>query len=159
MRSKPAIAAIIVILLSAFFFLQENSGSAITPDAGLGPAATTAPVQAGDAGTGQNATTGRDASPGFRSRNLLEDHFAKHGAEFGATSPEEYLALARSLRNARTGSDVLEITRTLDKVISKFDRRSGAFIAFDPDSTIRTFFKPTDGEAYFKRQANRLPEP
>lgn len=159
MRSKPAIAAILVILLSAFFLLQENSGSAITPGAGSDPAAVGTPIQTADAGTGQNVSTGSDRSPGFRSRKLLEDHFARHGAEFRAASPEEYLALARSLRNTRAGGDVLEITRTQDRVISKFDRRSGAFIAFDPDSTIRTFFKPTDGEAYFRRQANRLPEP
>ena len=35
------------------------------------------------------------------------------------------------------------------------DRSTGAFVAFDADSTIRTFFKPNDGEAYFERQARR----
>ena len=40
-------------------------------------------------------------------------------------------------------------------VVTKFDRRSGAFIAYNADRTIRTFFIPVDGERYFRRQARR----
>lgn len=94
---------------------------------------------------------------GFRSRERLAEHFAKHGAEFNAASAEAYLSLAQQLRAAPAGSDILELTRPGDGVISKFDRQSGAFLAFDPDSTIRTFFKPNDGEGYFRRQARRTP--
>jgi hypothetical protein len=32
-----------------------------------------------------------------------------------------------------------------------------AFLAVNRDGTIRTFFKPNDGEAYFRRQASRTP--
>ena len=35
------------------------------------------------------------------------------------------------------------------------DRSSGTFLAFNPDLTIRTFFKPNDGESYFHRQSKR----
>ena len=49
---------------------------------------------------------------------------------------------------------MIEATRA-DGVVTRFDRDSGAFIAFDPDGTIRTFFKPRDGEAYFRRQRDR----
>ncbi|MBL0940579.1 MAG: hypothetical protein IBJ03_16910 [Gemmatimonadaceae bacterium] len=97
------------------------------------------------------------STKGFRSVPHLADHFEKHGAEFGASSAAEYLALAQSLRDAPRGNDVLEIVRPTDGVISRFDRSSGAFLAVDPDGTIRTFFKPNDGEAYFRRQAKRLP--
>jgi pyocin large subunit-like protein len=53
---------------------------------------------------------------------------------------------------------VLEIRRPSDGVVSRFDRRSGAFLAFDSDGTIRTFFRPNDGESYFRRQARRAPQ-
>ena len=42
-----------------------------------------------------------------------------------------------------------------DGRITRFDRTSGAFLAFDRDGIIRTFFRPNDGEAYFRRQAER----
>ncbi|MEP6832119.1 MAG: hypothetical protein ABJB74_01945 [Gemmatimonas sp.] len=40
-----------------------------------------------------------------------------------------------------------------------FDRSAVDCLAFDHDGTIRTFFKPNDGERYFRRQANRPPSP
>lgn len=95
---------------------------------------------------------------GFRTRDRLLDHYDKHGAEFKASSPEAYLVLAQTLRAEPAVGDVREIVRPTDGVISKFDRRTGAFVAFDADSTIRTFFKPNDGEAYFERQARRRPQ-
>ena len=49
---------------------------------------------------------------------------------------------------------MLELRRP-DGSVSRFDRASGAFLAFDADGTIRTFFKPNDGERYFERQAGR----
>jgi len=93
-------------------------------------------------------------SVGFRTRRLLEEHFAKHAREFGDISRAEYLRQAQRLRDAPVGGSVLEIRRG-DGTISRFDRRSSAFLAFDDDGTIRTFFKPNDGERYFRRQANR----
>lgn len=95
---------------------------------------------------------------GFRSRQRLADHYAKHGSEFGKVSQDEYLRLAQALRDAPVGADVLEIRRG-DGTVSRFDRKSGAFIAFDADGTIRTFFRPNDGEAYFQRQARRRGDP
>jgi len=92
--------------------------------------------------------------PGFRSRRQFDEHFAKHGAEFGRVTPEQYLALAQELRDAPAGGPILEIVKP-DRIITRFDRRSGAFGAYNPDRTIRTFFKPNDGERYFRRQASR----
>ena len=34
-------------------------------------------------------------------------------------------------------------------------RQTGAFVAFNRNGTIRTFFKPNDGERYYRRQAER----
>ncbi len=94
------------------------------------------------------------AGPGFRSRRLFEEHYAKHGREFGNISPQEYLARAQALRDAPAGGQILQAL-TPDGIISRFDRRSGAFGAYNPDRTIRTFFIPNAGERYFHRQATK----
>lgn len=94
------------------------------------------------------------AEVGFRSSERLAEHYAKHGAEFGEVSEPGYLLLAQALRDRPVEGEVLERVRR-DGVVTRFDRASGAFLAFDADLTIRTFFKPNDGEAYFHRQARR----
>lgn len=93
--------------------------------------------------------------PGFRSQAQLNEHYEKHGSEFGRISKQEYLHLAQALRDAPTGGPILEIRRS-DGEFSRFDRRHGYFGAYNPDHTIRTFFIPNDGERYFWRQARRL---
>jgi hypothetical protein len=92
--------------------------------------------------------------PGFRSHAQLEEHYAKHGAEFGHISLSEYLRLAQELRDAPVGGPILEARRP-DGQFSRFDRRRGYFGAYNPGGTIRTFFIPNDGERYFRRQARR----
>lgn len=96
--------------------------------------------------------------PGFRSRQSLESHFKKHAREFGSVTADEYLALARRLRDVPVGGDILEIVREVDGVITRYDRSSRHFGAYNSDGTIRTFFIPNDGEAYFRRQALRRPQ-
>ena len=94
------------------------------------------------------------SGPGFETRRKFEEHYAKHGREFGNISPDEYLHMAQALRDVPAGGPVLEADKS-GGVVTKFDRRTGAFIAYNPDRTIRTFFKPVDGERYFQRQARR----
>ncbi len=94
------------------------------------------------------------SGPGFRTRAQLDEHYAKHGAEFGHLSEQEYLRLAQDLRDAPPGGSILEARRP-DGEFSRFDRRHGYFGAYNPDHTIRTFFIPNDGERYFFRQARR----
>jgi pyocin large subunit-like protein len=94
------------------------------------------------------------SGPSFRSRALLDEHYQKHGAEFGAISEAGYLRLAQELRDAPPGGPILEAGRR-DGEFSKFDRRHGYFGAYNRDGTIRTFFIPNNGERYFRRQAQR----
>jgi pyocin large subunit-like protein len=90
--------------------------------------------------------------PGFRSQAQFDEHYQKHGTEFGNISQSEYLRLAQELRDAPVGGSILEIKRQ-DGQFSRFDRRHSYFGAYNPDRTIRTFFIPNDGERYFERQA------
>src|SRR5262245_37276316 len=91
---------------------------------------------------------------GFRRPEFLTEHFLKHGAEVGARDETAYLTMAQELRDRPAGGTVLEAVRP-DHVTTRFDRVSGAFLAFNSDLTIRTFFRPSDGEQYFRRQLER----
>ncbi|HNQ02335.1 MAG TPA: hypothetical protein PKN59_08590 [Syntrophales bacterium] len=91
---------------------------------------------------------------GFASRQKLVEHYEKHGREFGPITLEQYLRKAQELRDRPAGGPVLESLRP-DGVTTRFDRASGDFIAFNRDGTIRTYFRPADGEAYFQRQLRR----
>jgi pyocin large subunit-like protein len=94
------------------------------------------------------------AGPGFRSRQQFDEHFQKHGAEFGKITQDEYLRLAQALRDAPAGGDILEARRE-GGIFTRFDRKKGYFGAYNADRTIRTFFIPVTGERYFRRQAAR----
>ena len=92
--------------------------------------------------------------PGFVSRARLNEHYQKHGAEFGRVTQAEYLRLAQDLRDTPVRGPILQSVNRAG-VITKFDTAHGYFGAYNPDGTIRTFFIPTDGERYFRRQAKR----
>ena len=92
--------------------------------------------------------------PGFRTQRALDQHYAKHGHEFGNISKAEYLKFAQELRDAPAGGAILE-SRRRDHVFTRFHRTRGHFGAYNPDRTIRTFFIPVRGEEYFRRQAQR----
>lgn len=94
------------------------------------------------------------SGPGFRSRAQLDEHYAKHGSEFGAISEQQYLQLAQQLRDEPPGGPILE-SRRPNGEFSKFDRRHGYFGAYNRDGVIRTFFIPNDGIRYFYRQSRR----
>ena len=92
---------------------------------------------------------------GFTTPGQLEEHFDNHGAEFKAISPPQFLQFAQELRDRPKDPTFLECKR-FDGVVCRFDPESGAFLAYNKDRTIRTFFKPKDGDAYFYRQMHRL---
>lgn len=94
------------------------------------------------------------SGPGFRSQRQLDEHYAKHGQEFGNITRGQYLELAQALRDAPKGGNILEAVRT-DGVMTRFDRGHGYFGAYNPDGTIRTFFIPNNGESYFRRQVSK----
>ena len=118
------------------------------------PAPKQTPGQQPSSGKDQAGAVSIHAEIGFATGRKFLDHYEKHGSEFGAVSQEEYLRRAQVLRDSPASGDILEAVRA-DGVITRFDRKTGAFLAFNPDLTIRTFFKPNDGERYFRRQSQR----
>jgi hypothetical protein len=96
-------------------------------------------------------------SVGFVNEQRLDEHYRKHGAEFGNITKLDYLHQAQLLRDTAVGGPVLQTVRA-DGVTTRYDRQTGAFIAFNRNGTIRTFFKPNDGERYYRRQAERVGE-
>jgi pyocin large subunit-like protein len=117
-------------------------------------APTQTPARQAPAVKDQSGATAIRAEIGFATRRKFLEHYEKHGAEFGSITREEYLRQAQILRDRPAGGDILETARA-DGVITRFDRKTGAFLAFNPDLIIRTFFKPNDGERYFRRQSKR----
>lgn len=152
-RRRVLRIVLVLLVAAAFRFAQQYRG-------GSGPApGAPAGVPAPQAGTGAGATPATESATvntaiGFRDAGHLHEHYQKHGAEFGRISEAEYLRLAQELRDRPAGDDILEAVRA-DGVITRFDRKGGAFLAFDRDRTIRTFFHPNDGERYFRRQLAR----
>jgi len=137
---------------------RGDAGAARQPTSAVAPGASSAPAQpprVRDASAPSGSDGVKRPNVGFRSRAQFNEHFQKHGAEFGHISREEYLRQAQILRDAPVGGNIEEIRRD-DGTVSRFDRSTGAFLAFNRDGTIRTFFKPNDGEAYFRRQATRV---
>tara|TARA_R110002094_G_scaffold132253_8_gene125193 strand:- start:54 stop:680 length:627 start_codon:yes stop_codon:yes gene_type:complete len=133
---------------------NASTGNASTGNASTGAAGSSkAQKQAKPAALvgGLPASTSR---VGFTSSRSLDSHFEKHGREFGSITKAEYLERAKALRDAPLSRTVLELKRS-DGVISRFDKSGGGFIAFHKDKTIRTYFRPNDGESYFRRQARR----
>src|SRR6266478_4371152 len=61
----------------------------------------------GDAGTGKAWGT----RVGFVNERRLEEHYEKHGPEFGRITKQDYLRQAQLLRDATLGGPVLETLR------------------------------------------------
>ena len=136
---SAAIAAVAILL----FWTQVSERG--QREVARGPAIT---AEAREAGQGWGA------SVGFADQRRLDEHYQKHGHEFGRMTRQDYLRQAQLLRDAKVGGPILETVRR-DGVVTRFDRDTGAFIAFKSNGIIRTFFKPNDGERYYRRQADR----
>lgn len=94
------------------------------------------------------------ASATWGNPGSLPDHFARHGADFGARSPEDYAAKAWQFRQrARAGGLLVKVDD--DGTQRVFDPATGAFAAYNRDGTTKTFFKPGN-PGYFDRQPGRL---
>lgn len=84
----------------------------------------------------------------FRSKKLFDEHYKKHGAEFGDITQEEYLAGANALI---TNKNALQKTEEDgDKLF--YIESSNEFGVLSSDGYIRTYFRPDSGIDYWNRQ-------
>ena len=99
----------------------------------------------------QSATT--RAAQTWGNPASLPDHFARHGADFGARNAEEYARMASEFLQ-RAKADALSAKVGSNGVLRIYDSRSGTFGAYNRDGTTKTFFKPGN-PVYFERQPGR----
>ena len=91
------------------------------------------------------AAAGR-AGTSFATGQLLLDHFAKHGTEFGARTAQEYLAGASQFAEAAlqgTKGVEMAVRTNGDKLFYKV--ATNEFLVITANGVIRTYFKPTRG--------------
>ena len=138
--------------------LATNS---FTTEAGLdpsGPSPTPATVSGDASGPPGPSSPQQQARPPpakvtWGSPRSLADHFERHGSDFQARSADDYAAQAWQFL-VRAKSDGLPAKLDSEGVVRIFDPRSGAFAAYNPDGTTKTYFKPGRRE-YFDDQPGR----
>ena len=86
----------------------------------------------------------------FRNKQRYDEHYKKHGAEFGNITKEEYLRLANELINSESDRVLHKYSEDGDYMY--FDQDTGYFLVLSEDGYIRTFFIPTAGIKYWERQ-------
>jgi len=70
----------------------------------------------------------------------LEEHYLKHGYQFGQITKEQYLKGAQELLDARPGKDVLEKIRSNGDV-EHFRVSTGEFAVMTKRGRIRTYYR------------------
>lgn len=87
----------------------------------------------------------------------LPDHFARHGRDFQAQNADDYARMAWEFRES---AKVEGLPTKVDSegVTRIYDPKTGAFGAYNPNGTTKTFFKPGSRD-YFDRQPGELVPP
>ncbi|MBD2515560.1 hypothetical protein H6G93_11150 [Nostoc sp. FACHB-973] len=81
---------------------------------------------------------------GFIDSQLLNTHFAKHGAQFGAKTAQDYEQLAINFMKQQKSS-IQEYTRKNGDVV-RFNKDTDEFGIMTKDGVLRTYFKPDPSE-------------
>jgi pyocin large subunit-like protein len=140
-RGKTLVYSLLLILLFSFAIGNRMQKNYTPVDTASGAAAET-----DDAVSNTDSETKETLI--FRSFDLLNEHFEKHGRDMGFTSTEEYLAAA---------NEVVHNTASLHKQQSDGDevyflQETDDLVVVSTDGYIRTYFRPSDGIAYYNRQ-------
>ena len=91
---------------------------------------------------------------GFETPEKMQKHYDKHIDKYGNISISEYIALANELVNAKDTDDIERIVRS-DESTAIYRFSTNDFLVITKDGYIRTFFKPDDGEAYWREEHER----
>lgn len=79
---------------------------------------------------------------GFVSMHQRDQHFAKHGADFGVTTAAEYEKLADTFLGGSSPSGGTQQCARPRGDLVRFDPATDAYGVLGHDKMIRTFFKP-----------------
>ena len=90
----------------------------------------------------------------FETPEKMHKHYDKHIDKYGNISISEYIALANELVNAKDTDDIERIVRS-DESTAIYRFSTNDFLVITKDGYIRTFFKPDDGEAYWREEHER----
>lgn len=90
----------------------------------------------------------------FETPEKTQKHYDKHIDKYGNISISEYIALANELVNAKDTDDIERIVRS-DESTAIYRFSTNDFLVITKDGYIRTFFKPDDGEAYWREEHER----
>ena len=85
----------------------------------------------------------------------LQDHFDRHGRDFGAKNPDDYARMSWEFLNRAIDEGWPAKVDGSDGTIRVWDAKSRAFAAFNKDGTTKTYFKPGSPD-YFDRQPGKL---
>jgi uncharacterized protein YukE len=82
----------------------------------------------------------------------LDNHFERHGPDFGAASPTDYVKQAADFLE-RGLKEKFPTKIDKDGIIRIYDPETDTFGCYNPDGTIKTIFKPgKNGFRYFENQ-------
>jgi pyocin large subunit-like protein len=83
-------------------------------------------------------------------REYLLQHFEAHGEEFGATTPEEYEAMADQFMSQLPSPELRECVRPrLPRMICRYNMRTGEYGVIREGGWLVTYFKPSVREHGF----------
>ncbi|MED1664847.1 polymorphic toxin-type HINT domain-containing protein [Brevibacillus laterosporus] len=84
-------------------------------------------------------------------QKTLQDHFVRHGGDFGAKTPDEYAKKANDFFNNKKKYQVKTDT---DGTIRVYDPKTNTFGSYNADGTTKTFYKPAS-PTYWSRQPGK----
>ncbi|MCR4841125.1 MAG: hypothetical protein K5848_06245 [Lachnospiraceae bacterium] len=152
---------VIVVLMAVFtelFGEKEGPGNGSSGSNSQVNSGTTNVEQNGeDSDSEENGDNGSEndssSSPveiySFRTLSQLNDHFDKHGDEFGYLSATQYQAGANAVIN---NPNSLHKTEAEDGDDIYYLEESNELVVLSTDGYIRTYFKPSAGIDYYNRQ-------
>lgn len=103
------------------------------------------PAATGSQGSSQN----EDIDYSFRTEELFESHYEKHGIEMGFDSAKAYLEAANDVIDS---PDVLHKTEAEDGDGVYFLEDTNEFVVLSTDGYIRTYYIADGGMEYYERQ-------
>jgi len=88
-------------------------------------------------------------------KNKLHNDFHKHASKFGVSTESEYAAHAVHFANAVDRKNCVSF---IDQrgTTHKYNMQTNTYVSVDKKGYIVTYFKPTDGSAYYFRKKGEM---